>query len=61
MNICNLPASEQHKIHLHRRASLLINNMRIGKINRADITREINKLPECDREAFKGYLNKAMG
>lgn len=61
MNICNLPEDERHQIHLMRRASLLIHDMKIGKINRTDITKEIDKLSECDREAFKGYLNMYKG
>lgn len=56
-NLSLLPGNERRDIELQRQAALIIYNMRKGKINRGNVTDEINKLPESEQAKFKSFLN----
>ena len=56
-NLSLLSDQGRRDIELQRQASLLIHNMRKGKINRGNVTAEINKLPDHEQEQFKSFLN----
>ena len=57
-NIAELSTSEQRSIELSKKASLLINNLKIGKVSRCDIHKEIESLKGEEREEFRRLLNK---
>lgn len=57
VNLSLLPVHERRDIELQRIASLLISNMRKGKITRSAVQAEINKLHEHEQEQFKNHLN----
>lgn len=57
-NLALLSYEERRDIELSRQAALLIHNMKKGKITRAKVTSELNRLDISEQEKFKNYLNK---
>lgn len=57
-NIALLSDKERRDIELNRQAALLIHDLKIGKINRPEINKKINKLNISEQDKFKEMLNK---
>ena len=59
-NLADLTPAKRELIELDKHAALLIHNLRMGKISRHDVTQEIEKVCDDNRDYFKQKLNGYM-